>query len=448
MAASRAPRHVLARTACADAIAMATRIGDSAVVVEAELTLARLEHQQGALGEAERLLRSAIGAAAGPRQVGRAHLGLAGLAFTRGQPSACVFALDSAMSAFRAAAAPLGQADTHLLRADLWLQRANYVAAESCAHLALRLCENLGLRGKRTLGRAWLTLGRVHYESQALRTMADAFEKGLRLLEQHGDSYDLAAAMRGTAVMLTSDAPEAAASRFGASAELAREAGDPLGEARSHGDRGEILRRLGRLDEAQGAFDRETALMQQLGYERGQTQADFHQASIAYLNGDYERARAYIDGMLPVCERLGTLGQVYALELRGRIASKQGKAEEAETDFQLALARALALEHIDRVANVLRAMAAARLRRGDLEGAEIAISEALGVADSVPRDQVVKEFGILVRERLRVVQAGIALSRGDRVTARRLAESARRAFQLARAPLYVAEADAIVSRAQ
>ncbi len=108
--------------------------------------------------------------------------------------------------------------------------------------------------------------------------------------------------------------------------------------------------------------------------------------------------------------------------------------------------RALDLDHIERVANVLRAMAEARLARGEVDDAAAAASEALGVADMVSESGIVKEFGILVRELLRVIDAGIALARGDTQLAQRLAATARRRFVDANAPLCVAEADAVLDR--
>ncbi len=314
-------RYEAAKMACEDALETARQQGRVDVRVEAQLELGELEREQGHLDPAQALFGAALdGVTQAPnrRQEGRARLGLAAVAFMRGDTAESWREVELAVVCF-GDDEPLGYADCQLLIARLWLQRARYVDAEQAARRAIRASRQQGRCGRRALGRAWLMLGSVHYEALALPDMADAFETALRILEQLGDPRDLAEATRSAAIMLTANAPEVATTRFESAAALSREAGDLMGEARAFGDLGEVLRRLGRLDEAAIAFGREAKLMVRLGYERGQAQSDFHLASLAYLRGEHEDALKRLDRILPICIRLGTLGQVYVLELRGSI---------------------------------------------------------------------------------------------------------------------------------
>jgi tetratricopeptide (TPR) repeat protein len=93
-------------------------------------------------------------------------------------------------------------------------------------------------------------------------------------------------------------------------------------------------------------------------------------ADLALTHGKYDEARQYLEESLAGFERAGqTWGTALALDLRGYLACKEGKFEEADELFRRAYGVALSLSLYPFASNIVAGLALVRARTGEPERA-------------------------------------------------------------------------------
>ncbi len=371
---------------------------------------------------------------------GHATLGLAEAHLLRGEPDEAEGCAKLALNEFDTLSSSRDLADAYALLSKLYMQTSQYERAEGYARHAIARCEAQGAFGLRGLGRAYLALGGVFYESRRFDEMLSAYQSALAAMERCGDRTGMVETYRAAAIPLTLREPRRALELLQRSLTLSRASGKLSGEARALGDTGELQRRLGELDAAEVAFRRELEIYLHLGYARGVSMATFHLATIAFFRRQFVASLDWVSQCIVHAEQVGNLGLIYGLELRGRILLELDEPAAALHDLDRALARAEELDHDERIANVRRTRAEHFLLRGQHDRVAQELLAARAAASRIGADSMAKEFGFLVRERIAVLEARLAGARGDWQRARALLVGPLRLFDAIESPIDAAEA--------
>ncbi|UQA60753.1 serine/threonine-protein kinase [Polyangium aurulentum] len=398
------------------AINLARPLGNRRLWSSLQLALARVKVLRGDYEASRGPLRALLEEAGQSGNLG--HRGEAGrwLAegfYLEGDADRAIAAAEGALSDFEALGArkPLG--GTHELLARILQQTNDPRRAETHARAAVEIFASLGDAALRELGRAHLTLGHVLHFSGSYAPSADAFRVGFGHLERAEDTFGLVDGQRAIAMTRMREAPEEAAEHLRSALHLAKEVSHRLGEALASGTLGEVYRRLGRLDEAFAAFRFEKQGLVARGYQRGLSLSALHFASVHWLWGDLAGALAHADECVRLEDRMGSLGRLRALELRGLVRMEMGQFDEGSRDLDRALALAEEHAHPERLASVSCARAEAALWRGDVERAGAALTAGEKAAAGLSDDNPLLELGSLVRERLGLCRARLSIAAGQ-----------------------------------
>src|SRR5205807_513546 len=102
---------------------------------------------------------------------------------------------------------------------------------------------------------------------------------------------------------------------------------------------GQALRRVGRVEEAEGAFQENLTLRRALGDQRGEAWALMQLGYISLRRGDLEAAEPRFTAALDLCRAVGDRkGEGVTLSALGDLAEAQNDADEAETYYRQGLA--------------------------------------------------------------------------------------------------------------
>jgi tetratricopeptide (TPR) repeat protein len=147
---------------------------------------------------------------------------------------------------------------------------------------------------------------------------------------------------------------------------------------------GQALRRVGRVDEAEGAFQENLTLRRELGDQNGEAWALMQLGYISLRRGDLEAAELRFTAALDLCRAVGDrMGEGEAQGYLGQIALRRNTLAAAEANFRAALAifretgdeqnAGWAMTRLGRVARF----------REDYQAAEARYQEALGVQRAI-----------------------------------------------------------------
>ena len=168
---------------------------------------------------------------------------------------------------------------------------------------------------------------------------------------------------------------------FGRALELARDDGDDLLTARATNNMGAIANIRGRRDEALTLYQLAIPAYQRLGNVAGLAQS-LHNMAISFRHlGQLERAGEYARRAITYATECANAPLIALAWLeRAELALQAGDAPMAEVGAQRAATQFARIPHPIREADALRVIGAARLRRGNLAGAQAALDQALELA--------------------------------------------------------------------
>lgn len=396
------------------ALSIAKSLGSAKREFRAKTKLAESHLARGAYDEAQRLFHSIRGRSeqvGGRLDAARAELGLAEVFLRKGDREQAWNAAEKARKEFAAISSPKNVAEVYVILCRLATQVADYRAAETYGRVAIEMFETLGDAAARELGRAYLALAAVYYESVRPDELKQALREAIGILERYKDRVGLADAYRAFGATLTRHDPEEALFAIRKAEQLIGSTGNRLGEAGVYGDLGEVLRRMGRLEGALEAFKKEQRLVLDIGWKRGIAINAFHLASIYFHRGDLQQAMEAVRVNVDVSRSVGNIGLLYGLGLRGQIHTELGLFQEARLDLDEALERAVAWNHAERLANIHRTRSDFHCMIGDLVAAEADLQAGRASAAALSEENL-KEFGFLVRERIELAAARLYVSQG------------------------------------
>jgi tetratricopeptide (TPR) repeat protein len=419
------------------ALSILEGLGDRASRADARIALAAARTLAGrpleATTELEQL-RDEAHRSGDERHRGLALLSLAEAYLLAGETDRAQSSAEAALDAFEAIHATRQVVRTFVLLARIQIQTARFPRAEAHARAAIERCKSLGDAAQHELGRAYLAMGEAFHEAGRHADMRAAYESAERELERAGDRAALAECLVGLALTKTRDTPREAEALLRRALEFSEAIGHYLGRAQALGSLVEVLRRLGQLDEALAVCREEERVLRQAGWSRRVAINAFHFASIHYLLGDSERALEAATRNVEISGKVGSIGQLFGLELRGLLHAEAGRWDDAWTDLDLALERSERLRHAERIANVRAARATVALLQDDSAAALVELDHAERSARGVP-DETIVEHGYLIHERIALIRARALLHRGEAGAARDLAQSVLTTFEKQELPI-------------
>lgn len=256
--------------------------------------------------------------------------------------------------------------------------RSEYARAEALANEATRLLDRVG--SSRDLMAAHRVLGVVFWRRGDLASAETHQRVALEIAEHEGTPLELGHAMVDVANTMV----PFGRSRYGASLELYQKAADLFATVEDHSARARVLMNRAVLE--YGVDRTEDALRDlAIAIESAQRSRSPIWVGYCHLNltqwqaelGRPEKARSALaraeQVLGPIGDRLGD--QQLAMS-RGMIAEAEGRFDEAETDFQDALARAREMRLGPEVSEMIFRLAHLALQRGDVAEARARLAEA------------------------------------------------------------------------
>lgn len=146
--------------------------------------------------------------------------------------------------------------------------------------------------------------------------------------------------------------------------ELARSCGWPQGLGVCLAQMGEALRRLGRLEQAQGALDEAQAILAPLGRSRNYAMLLTCRAELALDRGDNTLALQLFDEMPETARESGHVGLLEANRGKAKALAQLGQWQEAEVMAEASLQAAMAAGMPDRQIDALQVLAQIRGQAG------------------------------------------------------------------------------------
>lgn len=356
-----------------------------------------------------------------------------------GRGDEALAAVHEAHAAYLAAGDRGGAARALALRANVLWYKADFAGARAAAAQAAEMSRAVG--DKKGLTRSLNTLAGLLSDDGKLQEARRLYTEALAASADSGDRDREAVAANNMGIVFSKLGDLARAREALTAAEaIARELGGArrLAYARYH--LGEVLCEMARLDEARAAFEESQRLAGEAGIDSRWPDALAGQARVLYERDDRSPARDLLDRVVAIDRRREDPRDLApALLASARLGVEEGRLEQSEQELAEAL-RILASEPArHRVVPLHAGLAEARLRRGDLAGAEVAAQAALALVRQVP------EYALL-RLAVELQVARVQATRGHLPEARARAEAARDEAARASLGLLRLEADVTLGR--
>lgn len=409
-------------------------------------TTLRCGNHRGARDDFERMHRLAEHIP-DQRLVSIAELCLAEVSLLVGDEEATLDFAQSALRTARKLALPNAMGSVYELLTRHFVQVAQYRRAETYANAAIQIYSGSQEGDARSRGRVHLALAEMHLIAGNHCGERQEAENALRLLENSGDQAAWLDARRTSIAVQVGEDPEAATVGLAENIVASREAGYLLGEVRAQGFQCELLRRLGRIDEAMECARQEERLLRRIAHRKWLAVNAFHFASLYLEAGDFGRA-LHAGGLnFEPADNVGSMGRLFGLELGASLLLQIGRYRKARNLLDEAFHLAEKSDHPWRLANVHLVRAELFLASGGIHAAREEQSKGSAIAALLP-DTNLLWYGYLVAERLEVLSAKLALAKGQPRRAVDVLEEPLRVFAELRTPLEEIDASLVLATAQ
>jgi len=337
------------------------RGGDRRLLAQAFAEIGWAQLQLGRGDDARQHFRTGAELAEGPESAW-CLLGQADCDGLAGKPTEQRARLNDAVALAEDVGALALQALAHAQLGRLLARGADLALAEAHLDAALVVAEGLGSAALQA--QVLLTLGEVARGRGDLATARDRITAALNQFRRLGTLRAEAVALSELAgVQRLDDDPEAAAVSLRESARLL-DGGSPLDLARIQGNLGDVLRELGRRDEARAALDEAVEQLEDLGAPIDAAVLLGSSALLAARSGDYPLASWHLDRAESVLREVGPSDALGLLLARkAQVAARAGQRSAALAAHAEAGLIAEAL-NLGRASALMRALAQSKSELG------------------------------------------------------------------------------------
>ncbi|WP_328993015.1 tetratricopeptide repeat protein [Kribbella sp. NBC_01245] len=193
---------------------------------------------------------------------------------------------------------------------------------------------------------------------------------------------------------------------FRDSAELFRRGGDAQGEVAATGNLGQMLNRLGRLDEAVEPIERALAINRELGNENQAAKSLRTLGNLFWMRGDHARGLETTEAALAYFRAAGEAWDIaMSLHILGEMRRQQTRYAEAVDHLLEAAGLYRSIGHLSGLMELLGDLAACHVESGAPDLAVPVFSEAIELAEELRDPGRARRFGAALDAALEQIEA-------------------------------------------